>query len=298
MWLKTLNVTDAKWHTEDPHCGSIGHVLSFPESCELANKLGFNAVNLDLSFIRRRGSKSVLTLLSQHNLLASAFACSARINTKFSEIDFKESLIEFENDCRLAKESGYQRCVGFIQPSSNELDFYDHFKILSNRLKEIKPILLKNNIKLGLEFIGPPTMRVEAKYDFIHTIDGLRALIATADCKNIIGFKLDTMHWYASGAGLLDLRKMSPIEIIYIEIMDAMDGFDRLSVPEFSRKLPSPDGIIDVVGFLREINQLGYKGPIVVEPWNEEIKRLSCEEAAKRIKKSLDECMIAAGIIK
>jgi len=38
-WLRTLNVTDATAHTEGPHCGSIGHVLSFPESCALAKNL-------------------------------------------------------------------------------------------------------------------------------------------------------------------------------------------------------------------------------------------------------------------
>ena len=62
-WLRTLNVTDAPAHTEGPHCGSIGHVLSFSESCALAQKFGFDAVNADLEIfevpthVRRRGPR-------------------------------------------------------------------------------------------------------------------------------------------------------------------------------------------------------------------------------------------------
>lgn len=296
MWLKTLNVTDSAWHTNNPHCGSIGHVLEFPESCVLANELKFDAVNLDFQYLRKCGPAAVTTLLNKHQLQAAAFAFTIQMNTIFSELDFKKSLREFNRDCFLAREAGCHRCVGFIQPSSNDTDFYKNFNVLTHRLKQVKPILIENGIKLGLEFIGPTTMRLNAKYDFIHTIDGLRALIASANCENVVGLKLDSMHWYASGAGLLDIQKMSANEIIYVEIMDAVGGYNRLEVPEFSRRLPNTKGVIDVVGFLRELNNIGYRGPLVVEPWNEELSNESCYEAATKIKKSIDECMIAAGI--
>ncbi|MBW1864732.1 MAG: hypothetical protein JRI64_03630, partial [Deltaproteobacteria bacterium] len=91
-WLRTLNVTDAPTHTDDPHCGSIGHVLPFPESCRLAEKFGFDAVNADRSFLKEHGPIQAADLLKQHNIKPGAFAFSAAFNECYSDSDFEQSL--------------------------------------------------------------------------------------------------------------------------------------------------------------------------------------------------------------
>ena len=296
-WLRTLNVTDAPSHTDGPHCGSIGHVLPFPESCRLAEKYGFDAVNADRSYLKEHGPAQAAGLLKQYNLKPGAFAFSAAFNACHSDVDFAHSLEGFEQDLSFGRQAGFNRCVGYVQPSSDTLGYYDHFALLCGRLKRIKPLLETYGVRLGLEFIGPTTMRLSRKFDFIHTLDGLRALIAAADAEKCVGFKLDAMHWYTSGAGLLDIEKLSPGEVVYVEINDGLKGdYDRFTLPEFERELPGATGTIDVAGMLRTLNALGFDGPVVVEPWNAQLREMNPSDAVEKVKQTLDLSLKNAGI--
>ena len=296
-WLRTLNVTDAPSHTDGPHCGSIGHVLPFPESCRLAEQFGFDAVNADRSYLKDHGSGQVAELLKQHNLKPGAFAFSAAFHASYTDEEFTQSLEGFEQDLRLGAAAGFKCCVGYVQPSSDTFKYYDHFALLCRRLKRVKELLERYDVRLGLEFIGPTTMRLSRKFDFIHTLDGLRALIAAAEAQKCTGFKLDAMHWYTSGAGLLDIEKLSPEEIVYVEINDGLKGdYDRFTLPEFDRELPGATGTIDVAGMLRTIDALGFDGPVVVEPWNAQLRAMDPADAIAAVKKALDRCLKDAGI--
>lgn len=296
-WLRTLNVTDAPAHTDDPHCGSIGHVLPFAESCRLAEKFEYDAVNADRLFLKEHGPLRVTNLLQRHHLKPGAFAFSAAFNGCYSDTDFEQSLAGFEQDLSLCREAGFTCCVGYVQPSSNTLDYYDHFALLAGRLQRIKPLLEAHDVRLGLEFIGPTTMRLRRKYDFIHTMDGIRSLIAAAKAQNWVGIKLDTLHWYTSGAGLLDIEKLSPEEVVYVEINDGLKGdYNRFTLPEFERELPRENGLIDITGMLKKLDALGYHGPVVVEPWNAQLRETSPAEAVEKVKLALDFSLRAAGI--
>ena len=296
-WLRTLNVTDAPSHTDGPHCGSIGHVLPFEESCRLAEQFGFDAVNADRSYLREHGPGKVARLLAQHGLVPAAFAFSAAFHGTYTDREFSQSLEGFEQDLALGAEAGFRRCVGYVQPSSDTLDYYDHFALLCSRLRGVSKLLARYDVRLGLEFIGPTTMRLARRFDFVHTLDGLRALIAAAEAEKCVGFKLDAMHWYTSGAGLLDIEKLSPEEIVYVEINDGLKGdYGRFTLPEFERELPGATGTIDVAGMLRGIDALGFNGPVVVEPWNVQLRAMKPSDAIAMVKKALDRSLEDAGI--
>lgn len=297
-WLRTLNVTDAPAHTDNPHCGSIGHVLTFPESCRLAEKFGYDAVNADRLFLEKYGPIEVVNLLKQHNIKPGAFAFSAAFNGCHSDTVFEQSLTRFEQDLSLCGEAGFNCCVGYVQPSSDTMGYYDHFALLHGRLKRIKPLLEAYNVRLGLEFIGPTTMRLRRKFDFIHTMDGIRSLIAAANAQHCVGFKLDALHWYTSGAGLLDIEKLSPEEVVYVEINDGLKGdYDRFTLPEFQRELPGAAGTIDIAGMLGKLDAIGFDGPVVVEPWNAQLREMRPEDAVEKVKFALDSSLKKAGII-
>ena len=296
-WLRTLNVTDAPAHTDSPHCGSIGHVLPFQESCRLAQKFGFDAINADRQFLREHGPDQAIHLMKQHHLKPGAFAFSAAFNECYTDADFEQSLTGFEQDLSLCRDAGFQRCVGYVQPSSDTLAYYEHFALLCRRMKRIKPLLETYAVRLGLEFIGPTTMRRQRRFDFIHTIDGIRALIAAANAQNCVGIKLDAFHWYTSGAGLLDIEKLSPEEVVYVEVNDGLNGdYDRFTSPEFQRELPGATGIIDLSGMLKKLDALGFEGPIVVEPWNSQLREMRPSDAIEQTKTALDRCLKKAGI--
>lgn len=291
-WLLTLNVTDAPAHTTGPHCGSIGHVLSFPESLKLAARYGFHAVNADRLFLRAHGPERTLELLEQYGLKPAAFAFSAAFNSDFSHEAFEKSLPEFEKDLSLCSRAGFTRCVGFVQPSSERINFHDHFNLLTRRLKCVKPMLAEYGVRLGIEFIGPTTTRIDKRFDFIHTLDGIRCLIAAADAMAQVGLKLDAMHWHASGAGVLDIEKLAPEEVVYVELNDGLAGdYNRFTLPEFQRELPGETGVIDLPAMLGSLDRIGFRGPVVVEPWNMPLRRMTYEDAVRKVKAALDRCL-------
>ena len=296
-WLRTLNVTDAPAHTDDPHCGSIGHVLPFPESCRLAQRFGFDAVNADRRFLKEQGPDAAVLLMKQYGLEPGAFAFSAAFNECYTDAEFALSLAGFEQDVSVCRDAGFTRCVGYVQPSSDTLGYHDHFALLCGRLKRIKPLLEAYAVRLGLEFIGPTTMRRQRRFDFIHTLDGIRALIAAADAHDCVGIKLDAFHWYTSGAGLLDIEKLSPAEVVYVEINDGLKGdYNRFTSPEFERELPGTTGVVDLTGMLAKLDALGFDGPIVVEPWNAPLREMRPADAIQKTKIALDRCLQRAGI--
>ncbi len=67
-------------------------------------------------------------------------------------------------------------------------------------------------------------------------------------------------------------------------------------MPEFQRELPGTTGTIDLTGMLRRLDALGFRGPVVVEPWNKQIREMTPADAVRKVKNVLDLSLSAAGI--
>nr|VFJ54143.1 MAG: Sugar phosphate isomerase/epimerase [Candidatus Kentron sp. FW]VFJ65657.1 MAG: Sugar phosphate isomerase/epimerase [Candidatus Kentron sp. FW] len=278
-----LNITD-----DITHCGNIGHVVNdFRRMIELAHKNNFAGVNIDLTL--DMPDSEIKELLDKYSLKPVSFGFPIKLFE--SEKAFEDSLDDFENQAGMASRLGCHLTLCYIPPFSDELNFNDLFVRTAKRLHALKPILERYNIKIGFEFIGPTETRRNTKYDFIHTIDGTRALIAASDLYGYGGFKFDVHHWQNSGAGLLDIHHLDPEYLLYIELNDGLKGYDIFTMPEFERELPFETGVTDIKGFLRALHKKGYQGPVAVEPWNNEIKNMPLDKAVQVVKHSLDRCL-------
>ncbi|MDJ0616338.1 MAG: TIM barrel protein [Calothrix sp. MO_192.B10] len=269
------------------HCGHIGHIVNdFPLICNFANKYQFEGINIDLTVVDSFSTDECKQLLSQFNLKAVSFGIP--INLFGSQKEFEKDLFEFELQAKQANEIGCHLALCYLPPFSDYLNFNEQFIQTSIRLRELKPILEKYAIKIGFEFIGPTETRRNTKYDFIHTIDGTRALIASAGLYGYGGFKLDVHHWQNSGAGVLDIHHLDLEYIFYVELNDGLPGYDIFTIPEFERELPFTTGVTKVEEFLKALHQKGYQGPVAIEPWNRGIQNMPLEDAIKTVKGSLD----------
>jgi sugar phosphate isomerase/epimerase len=280
-----LNTTD-----DITHCGNIGHVISdFRVTCQLARKHGFRGVNVDLSPTVRLGAAEYRRILTESGLVPVSFSFVANLFGTAAEFD--HSVPEFETQARLAASFGCHLTLCYLPPFSHDLNFNDRFVRTVGRLRRLAPILRRYDIRVGFEFIGPTETRRDTRYDFIHTMDGTRALIASAGLYGHAGYKLDVHHWQHSGAGLLDLHHCDLEYLLYVELNDGLPGYDSQTMPEFARELPLTNGVNDVVGFLRALSRKAYRGPVVVEPWNQRIKDLPVEDAIAAVKGALDRCL-------
>ena len=185
--------------------------------------------------------------------------------------------------------AGYHTAAYHILPwSITDLKFGDHFRLTAKRLETSLPVIRENGLRVGLEFIGSFGLRRTQKYDFLHTVEGVRSLIAAAGAEESVGLKLDSYHWWCTGALLESIVKLEAHEVVYVELNDAWAGFSRAATPELSRDLPGRQGVIDSAALLAVLRHIGYEGPVVAEPFNRPLQSLDADGAVAAASEALD----------
>jgi len=62
------------------------------------------------------------------------------------------------------------------------------------------------------------------------------------------------------------------------------------------RCLPGETGVINLVGFLKALRDIGYNGPVTPEPFSEKVNRMGPEEAVKVTGEALKRVWELAGL--
>jgi len=96
---------------------------------------------------------------------------------------------------RLAKAAGAiggGRTMTWIMPCSNDLNFDANRRFHIARFRPVAEILAEHGCALGLEFIGPKTLRGSQKYPFIHTMEAMVAM--GAEIGPNVGLLLDVLR--------------------------------------------------------------------------------------------------------
>ena len=199
---------------------------------------------------------------------------------------------------RLAKAAasvGIHRTFTWIMPCSNDRPLEENRKFHIERFKPIARTLAEHKIHLGLEFIGPKTLRDSQKYPFIHTMADMLAL--ARDIAPNVGILLDAWHWYTSHGTLADLQKLRPEQVVYVHVNDAPAGVEIDQQIDNVRDLPGATGVIDIAGFLRALKQIRYDGPVTPEPFRKELSDLPDDAARlKTVGAAMDKIFRAAGM--
>ncbi len=169
--------------------GALGHALPFDGACALAWQYNFAGIDLDTAFLldmaRSQSLQAALPWFAATGLKPSSFGLSVAWRDWDSEQKYVESLPRFIDEAKLAAAFGVTRRPTWIMPCSNELPFHEHFALVARGLRSVADMLKAYGIWLALQFVGPRTLRAGRKYDFIHTMDGMRALGAAIASGNI-----------------------------------------------------------------------------------------------------------------
>lgn len=271
--------------------GALGHALPFDKACDLARRCHFAGIDLDTGFLldiaRSQSLQAAQDWFAATGLKASSFGLSVAWRDWDSEHKYVESLPRFIEETRLAAAFGVTRCATWVMPCSNELPFHEHFALVVRRLRPVAEILKAYGIWLGLEFVGPRTLRASRKYDFIHTMDGMRALGAAIGT-GTIGFLLDCFHWYTAHGVVGDIEALAPQEVVYVHVNDARPGRSSDEQIDNERDMVGATGVIDIAGFLGALRRIGYDGPITVEPFSATVKAMPVEQAVAETSRALD----------
>lgn len=272
---------------------AIGVHLPFEQSARLAAAHGFQGITLDLGYLEQVGAPKMKDFLSQLGLRAGSFGLPVAFRD--SDDQFQQSLERLPAQAKLAAEVGCRHCSTWILSWSDELTFAENFAFHRDRLRPAAQILADHGIGLGLEFLGPKTLRDGHKYEFIHTIDGMLELADAIGTGNV-GLLLDAWHWYTSKAPLSDIEKLEAKQVVDVHINDAPRGKAIDEQIDNIRCLPGETGVIDITGFLRALQSIGYDGPVGAEPFSERVSSLPAEEAVKETAAAVHKVWREAGL--
>ncbi|MCB0114969.1 MAG: TIM barrel protein, partial [Caldilineaceae bacterium] len=189
---------------------NIGVKADFADTLALAAKHGFTGIDFSISeaqqIVDAHGIDHIFRQLEDKGLRLGSWGMP--VDFRNDEDKFEQGLAVLDAQAALAQQLGCLRCATWIMPCSDTLPFAENYKIHRNRLRAIAEILAKHEIRFGLEFVGPKTLRDTRKYPFLHSIDGMLALCADIDTGNM-GLLVDLYHVYTSHATVDDVRKLS-----------------------------------------------------------------------------------------
>ncbi|HEY0073236.1 MAG TPA: sugar phosphate isomerase/epimerase family protein [Abditibacteriaceae bacterium] len=212
-----------------------------------------------------------------------------------SEENWRKGLEELPNLAKAAVSIGCPRTMTWILPCSDDLPFADNYRFHVERFQPIAAILADNGCSLGLEFIGPKTLRDSKKYPFVHTMKGM--LEMADEIGHNVGLLLDCWHWYTSHGTEAELRALRPEQVVYVHVNDAPQDIAIDEQLDNVRCLPGETDVIDIVAFLQGLQSIGYNGPITPEPFKKELSDLpSDDERLKVVGASMDKIFKSAGL--
>ncbi|HZT40877.1 MAG TPA: sugar phosphate isomerase/epimerase family protein [Chthonomonadaceae bacterium] len=272
-------------------------VNNLQESIEAARIGGFQGVefgpNEIADLIDQRGVEAVKQIFSSAGVRPAGWGLPVEWRT--SEETWRQGLEKLPRQAKAAAAIGGTRCYTWVMPCSNERDLEENRRFHIERFRPIAQILAENGCSLGLEFIGPKTLRESQKYPFIYKMEDMLAM--GREIGPNTGVLLDCWHWYTSHGTLDAIRALRPEQVVYVHVNDAPAGISVDAQIDNMRSLPGETGVIDITGFLQALQAIGYDGPITPEPFKDELKDLpSDEDRLRLVGQAMDKIFRQAGI--
>jgi len=208
---------------------------------------------------------------------------------------WRAGLEKLPRQAKAAQALGVKRSATWVLPMSDERELDDNIRFHIDRFQPIARILADHDIRLGLEFIGPKTLRDTKRHPFIWRMFDMLALGRKIGPN--VGLLLDVWHLYTSHGTLEDMEKLKSEDVVYVHVNDAPRGTAIDEQLDNIRDLPGATSVIDIAGFLRTLKEIGYDGPVTPEPFKNALKELPNDEARlKLVGKSMDDIFRKAGL--
>jgi sugar phosphate isomerase/epimerase len=278
--------------------GAIGvKVNDLHEGLVAANVGGFRGLEVGAANLAdevdKHGVERVKKLFATHAILPAAFGLPT--NWRNDEPTWRKELDLLPRLARAAAAVGITRTFTWVMPCSNDRAMEENRAFHIERFKPIADILADHGISLGLEFIGPRTLRESQTHEFIYRMDDMLEL--GREIGDNVGVLLDCWHWYTSGGTLDEIRALKASQVVYVHVNDAPAGVHVDEQIDQVRELPGATGVIDIAGFLRALESIGYAGPVTPEPFKKELTALPSDEARlKTVGAAMDKIFAQAGI--
>ena len=254
--------------------GHIGVKANQQQALEYAVKYGFGGIAPSDGEFANKSAAEIgewVALMKQKGIRYGAGGLP--VEFRRDEAQFQKDMAQLPKRAGLLKQLGVTRVATWITPGHNELTYLQNFKMLETRFREAAKVLKDNDIRLGLEFVGPRTSREKFRFPFACTQVDMMELAEAVGTGNV-GLLLDSWHWYTSHGTVEELARLSNKDIVHVHVNDAPSGIAVDKQMDTQRKLPVTTGVIDLKGFINALVKLGYDGPVECEPFDQELRKM------------------------
>jgi sugar phosphate isomerase/epimerase len=268
-------------------CGPIGVPGNPRQEIEWASRFGFEAVEPAPSFLSQLSDvdlRAYLGELKTKNLALGA----AGLPTQFraDDIAFDKDMKTLPGFAKTLQRAGVTRVATWLSPTHRSLTYVAHFRLHARRLREVAGVLGDHGVRLGLEYVGPKTSWTSNRFPFLHTMAEMKDLIAEINRDNV-GFLLDSWHWHTAQEGEADLLTLQNKDVVLCHLNDAPKGISTDQQIDSRRDLPCATGVIDLKSFLGAMVKIGYDGPVVCEPFCQDLKRMTPDQILEAVATAL-----------
>jgi sugar phosphate isomerase/epimerase len=273
--------------------GCVGITADFDICLELAQCHGFQGMDPAGDFTRAGVAASRRERYAAVGLQPGGWALP--VEFRQDDAAFQAGVRELPRFARAARELGCLRCSTWVPSWCDELTYRQQYALWRDRFRAIAEVLGEHDCRLGLEFLGPRTLRDGHPYEFIHTLPQMMEMVRDIGLGNV-GLLLDSWHWYTSGSTAAEIRGLSDADVVYVHINDAPAGIPVDQQIDSVRALPGETGVIDVTGFLQALRDIGYRGPVTPEPFSARLSALAPDDAARETGEALMQVWRRAGL--
>ena len=275
--------------------GSIGVRADQRESLALAQRYGFDAVEPNAEFLAGLSDNELSELLGDMQAKHIVFAAAGLpVDFRGDEARFRTGLDALPRLAAGLKRAGVDRVGTWLSPAHNELTYQENLRQHARRLREVAGVLKDHGQRLGLEYVGTPTLRQNRPHPFVHSLRGFQELRAEIGTDNV-GCVLDSWHWWTAGETDRDLLTLRAADVVSVDLNDAPAGIPLEQQQDGKRELPCATGVIPVGAFLNALNRMGYDGPVRAEPFNKALNDLDNDAACAAVIAAMRKAMALVG---
>ena len=281
------------------NAGAIGiRNKSLAETIVLAKESGFGGIDFDIKEAAQladaHGVAFVRDLFAANGILPGLWG----LPVAWNQDQWRDDLAQLPHLAALGVALGCTRTATWCPSWSDSRPYAENWAWHIERYRPIAQILAEHGCRLGIEFLGPKTLRTGHPYAFIATMDEMLRLAADVGTGNV-GLLLDAYHQYTGHGTPADLDHITAADVVTVHVNDALPGISIDELPDLDRRLPLETGVIDLATFMRKLAALGYDGPVTTEPFSARINAIAAEDplaAARAVSDAMDKLWQAGGI--
>lgn len=263
-------------------CGAIGVRADQRQALEFAVKYGFRAVEPQVGYLQGLSDEELADLRGE--MAAQGVVWSAAglpVDFRGATDAFTRSLRALPAFAAALRRAGVDRVGTWISPTHKTLTYRANFRLHAVRLRAVADILDDFGVRLSLEYVGPKTSWSGGRFPFIHTLAEMKELVAEIG-HPCVGYTLDSWHWYTAGESAEDMKTIRGVDVLIVHLNDAPAGVPVDRQIDNVRELPTATGVIDLKTFLGTLAEIGFEGPVYVEPFQRSLAELEPDEAVRR----------------